>query len=369
MEKDMLQYCVDKWERNKEKLKRAIEEDCTINNSGYDYLVKLIVRYILNDGECRKGEKWEWLDADRWDEERITMIDDGQYQGTLLFLIPQVTMSPFHWQYLQTYVEYGSCSLCDTLEGIQENDKEYTQSLDKLMKDTEMSYAEACKGLKPSKTQVEDYMTLCRNLICHMERPFYNPQWTVGDDFESEYDLDNIVFVAEEIETGKKLEFTLLDLYGFDDESVNIWAYPTVKEFSTELIIKPSHDRIPELNNRLKVRLKRVDEDQANYERIIKISYAEMLPEYRAKIIFNNGVTYNLNMENMAFLDKKCKSIKMSEMFTEEEFMKATYTPRYIEWRNGRKKSVEDLYYHLNLYAIDENGKEVLITNGNNLED
>jgi len=332
----MLQYCIDKWDENKDKLKRAIEEDCAINNSGYDYLLKLIVRYILNDGESKKGEKWEWLDADRWNEDRITMIDDGQYQGTLLFFIPQDVESPGHWEYLQTYVEYGSCSLCDMLEGIQYQDKLFEQKLEAFMQDTGTDYLEALELVKPSETQVKDYMTLCKDLICHMERPFCMQQGTEGED---------IRLVAEEIETGKKLEFTLLDLYGFDDESVSINAtYSTGDtEFAIAPLIMPDRDRVPQFNNRLKVRLKRVGEKGC--EKIIRIEHAEMLPKYMANITFNDGSTHTINLENYIFYDKRFKSKKLSEQFTEEEFMEILCYPRYIMWiKGGRKISAENLY-------------------------
>ena len=329
----MLQYCIDKWEENKEKLKSVIEDDTTIYKCGYDYLVKLVVRYILNDGEKRKERSC--CNKDKWNEDRITIIDDGEYDGTLLFLIPRDVTSPGHWDYLQTYVEYGTCSLCDTLEGIQSEDKLFKQKLETFMQNTGKDYREAFELVKPSETQVKDYMTLCRDLICHMERPFCMQQNMEGED---------ITFVAEEIETGRKLEFTLLDLYGFDDESVNVNAACTTgdEEYIIAPLIMPDRDRVPQFNNRVKVRLRRVDE--MDCDRIIRMIYVEMLPGYKAEIMFNDDSIYTLNMENLTFPDKNAKSVKMSEMFTEEEFMKASYTPRYIEWENGRKKSVEELY-------------------------
>jgi hypothetical protein len=52
------------------------------------------------------------------DWEKIHVIDDGDYQGTLLFLIPEQTYQPS--TYWVTMVSYGSCSGCDTLGAIRD---------------------------------------------------------------------------------------------------------------------------------------------------------------------------------------------------------------------------------------------------------
>jgi len=53
------------------------------------------------------------------DFERISTIDDGDYQGTLLFLIPEYTYQPDAYFYTKVY--YGSCSGCDTLQAISDD--------------------------------------------------------------------------------------------------------------------------------------------------------------------------------------------------------------------------------------------------------
>lgn len=50
------------------------------------------------------------------DVERITQIDHGDYQGTLLFVIAACGYQPSKFWYVK--VDYGSCSSCDTLQGI-----------------------------------------------------------------------------------------------------------------------------------------------------------------------------------------------------------------------------------------------------------
>jgi hypothetical protein len=72
--------------------------------------------------------------------ETLHCIDDGDYQGTLLFLIPEDTYQPDNYYYVK--VEYGSCSGCDTLESIRDYDSD-----------------------TPNDEQVKDYMTLCLHII------------------------------------------------------------------------------------------------------------------------------------------------------------------------------------------------------------
>lgn len=140
----MLKYCKDKWSKNEELLRQALsfeELDCL----GYKDLVKLTVKWILNGGEN---------DFQNWDYNNITCIDNGDYQGTLLYLIPKNTYQPAEYQYLMTYVGYGSCSGCDTLQSIQ-------------FKDCEVS----------------EYMKLCKDIVCNIIKP-YNYGWRNEEEFD-----------------------------------------------------------------------------------------------------------------------------------------------------------------------------------------
>ena len=151
----MLKYCVHKWEKNKDKLEDAIRNDKDINSCGYVTLVELVVRHILNDEDNR------WLSR-TWDDKNITVIDDGDYQGTQLFLIPTKIYQPGPYDYLLTCADYGSCSVCDTLEGIQS-----------------IHYGE-----KPTDEQVSDYMLLCLHLVQRMVKPYKSIYHNHEDDFE-----------------------------------------------------------------------------------------------------------------------------------------------------------------------------------------
>ena len=135
----MIKEIVDKWDRNKNRLEDAIRTT-DMEDASYKTLVELIVQHILNNPE----------DDDDWDNfkvEQIHEIDDGDYQGTLLFLIPKNRYQPDEDEYLVTYVDYGSCSGCDTLMEIQSYDHNDL----------------------PTCRQVNDYMRLCLHLIQNMK--------------------------------------------------------------------------------------------------------------------------------------------------------------------------------------------------------
>ena len=141
----MIYYVLSRWDSNNDTLKEALEEKGYewLNSCEYKDLVKMVCDYILtpmNDGSYEL------------DSEHITEIDNGYYQGTLLYLIPFNTYQPNESEYLMTYVGYGSCSGCDTLQGIQ---------------------AGMYLG---GDLYINDFMTLCKDICSNMIRP-YNTGW------------------------------------------------------------------------------------------------------------------------------------------------------------------------------------------------
>lgn len=149
----MIKYCLDKWNKNHKRLEEALSKDNTLNSCDYAYLVKMVVEYILNcEGDDYYGE---------WDASKITVVDNGDYRGTQLFLIPNDTYQPSEYEYLMTYVGYGSCSVCDTLLHIQgwDDDEPITQQ------------------------QLKDFMALCKDLVTNMIKP-YNCGWREEDEFK-----------------------------------------------------------------------------------------------------------------------------------------------------------------------------------------
>lgn len=155
----MLKYCYHTWDYNKDRLQEAIQMDKNINSCDYAYLVKLVTRYILNGALPPRLSEYE----QRWDYDNITTVDNGDYQGTLLFLIPRDWYQPSEYDYLLTYAGYGSCSGCDSLLSIQECYR-FSDDL-------------------PTEEQVKEYMDLCKDLITNMVKP-YNNGWRQEELFE-----------------------------------------------------------------------------------------------------------------------------------------------------------------------------------------
>lgn len=149
----MLKYCKEKWDRNKKQLEAAMVSNERLNSLWYDDFVRMVVEHILNPG-CD--------DYERWDAKNITEIDNGDYQGTLLYLIPRDTYQPSEGEYLMTYAGYGSCSGCDAIHNIR------SMSL----------YDEHVIA-----NQIKCYMALCKDLVTNMIKP-YNYGWRAESEFE-----------------------------------------------------------------------------------------------------------------------------------------------------------------------------------------
>lgn len=154
----MIKYCLEQWDKNRDALEKDIRQDKNLTSYGseehvgYLYLLKKLVKVVFNT-----DSKYTW------DLEHIVEIDNGDYQGTLLYVIPRITFQPAEYDYLMTYIGYGSCGGCDTLMAIK--DLGYS-SLD-----------------YPTETQVKDYMTLMKDILTNMIRP-YNSGWREDEDFE-----------------------------------------------------------------------------------------------------------------------------------------------------------------------------------------
>lgn len=97
--------------------------------ASYAEIVRDVVEIV---GE---GDEYE-----RPDPERITAIDHGDYQGTQLFVIASNDYQPRTFWYVM--VSYGSCSSCDTLQGI----RNYTDE-------------------PPTDEQASDYLTLALHIV------------------------------------------------------------------------------------------------------------------------------------------------------------------------------------------------------------
>ena len=123
----MIQKFVDKFMENKEQLRAEFSER---HPEDYKDLVSHTIR-LLNPEREYNGP----------DHLNIHEISSGGYQGTLLYIIPEVGSCPdVYWA---VKVSYGSCSACDTLESIRSHSWE-----DKV-----------------EEQQTEDYLTLALHIV------------------------------------------------------------------------------------------------------------------------------------------------------------------------------------------------------------
>lgn len=112
----MIKEFVKAWDANKAKLEEYIKTHKQEEYGSYEKLVKILFQIVINPyfGEI--------LGLRGWDYEHIHVINDGDCQGTQLFLIPLGIYQPSVEDYVITHQYYGSCSGCDTLLAIQDYD-------------------------------------------------------------------------------------------------------------------------------------------------------------------------------------------------------------------------------------------------------
>ena len=138
----MIKEFVLAWDANKDKLSEYIASHKQECYNSYNEIVKMLFEQVINP--YMKAHYKATFDI-----EKVHEIDDGDYQGTLLYIIPYDTYQPSCWEYVATYVDYGSCSGCDTLLGISKYE-----------------------GDLPDADQVKDYVGLCLNILQHCKYPF-----------------------------------------------------------------------------------------------------------------------------------------------------------------------------------------------------
>ena len=140
----MIKEFCEAWEKNNGRLREYISSHDQGEYSSYGALVRKLFEHCINP--YMKNLIKNSCGDETFSIDKITEIDNGDYQGTLLFIIPRNIYQPGVSDYVFTSVYYGSCSYCDTLQGIHQ----YSYGL-------------------PSEDQVNDYMYLLLNLLenCH----------------------------------------------------------------------------------------------------------------------------------------------------------------------------------------------------------
>ena len=119
---------IEAWDYGKDKIRAKFQEK---GPDSYEDIVKSVV-------ELAAGDKGYGVP----DPDRIHVIDDGDYQGTQVFVIGAKGYQPSQYWYVSNY--YGSCSGCDTLEHIN--------SLNGWNE-------------KPNEAQVDQWMMLCLHIV------------------------------------------------------------------------------------------------------------------------------------------------------------------------------------------------------------
>lgn len=134
----MLTHVIKQWDENKHKLEEYFRTHKQEEYSSYLSIVSKIFEYVIIYSEDKYS---------KYNHKDIVEIDNGDYQGTLFFIIHNSRYQPSLGDYLVTCVDYGSCSVCDTLQSIQEG------GYDEL----------------PTDNTVSQYMTLALHLVQRMK--------------------------------------------------------------------------------------------------------------------------------------------------------------------------------------------------------
>ena len=126
-------------EKNKDKVKEYFRTTPQSEYDSYELLVRRLFDIVINSEYEKEHEKY--------DTKNILVIDDGEYQGTEIYLLHKKTYQPDVEDYIYTSTYYGSCDVCDTLLSISD-----------------------CSYDLPNEEQVSDYINLCLHLLqkCHI---------------------------------------------------------------------------------------------------------------------------------------------------------------------------------------------------------
>lgn len=134
------------WDENQAKVREWIA-NTKQGTFSYKALLENTLRILFQDEEeCP-------------DYNRITQIDTGWGRGTLIFVIGAKIEWPKIGDHWYTFIDYGSCSVCDTLKYIRYGDYSDDNDVAKLITD-----------ILPSEGQTRQYWTLCLHLIQGMKR-------------------------------------------------------------------------------------------------------------------------------------------------------------------------------------------------------
>jgi hypothetical protein len=138
----MIQRFIDRFMARKSELEAVFAKK---HPKDYKAIVTQVAKILTDPDKLRSVNDDLYLETFcGWDNDpdpkRVHEIDDGDWQGTLLYVIGARGYQPDTYWYVK--VEYGSCSGCDTLQAIRDNTHE-----------------------NPTPEQVKDYMTLALHIV------------------------------------------------------------------------------------------------------------------------------------------------------------------------------------------------------------
>ncbi len=140
----MIKEIIGQWEKNKSVLEEYFRTTNQSEYCSYPEIVRQIFKLCITKAYGDEDyEEWDY----EWNIDNMTTIDNGDYQGSMIFIIPKDTYQPSVSDYIFTSVGYGSCSCCDTLQGIYDYER----------------------GL-PTEQQISDYMTLSLHIVQQTKR-------------------------------------------------------------------------------------------------------------------------------------------------------------------------------------------------------
>lgn len=148
----MIKIMKELWNKREKNLRNVLAGRLDARDFCYADFVKLTFEIIFNDDPSTER---------KLDLKNMTEIDNGDYQGTLLYLIPFKTYQPTEREYLMTYIGYGSCSGCDSLQAA-------------------INWRN--RGAL-TETELAAVMEICKDIVCDTIKP-YNSGWRCDEKYQ-----------------------------------------------------------------------------------------------------------------------------------------------------------------------------------------
>lgn len=111
----MIKEFVQAWDQNNKDLLDLFQKE---NPSSYQDIVEKLVNIVINP-YLENNNDINYPMNEGLDTSSMTVINNGDYQGTTIYIIPYQTYQPSVSDYVMTNNYYGSCSGCDTFQSIE----------------------------------------------------------------------------------------------------------------------------------------------------------------------------------------------------------------------------------------------------------